>query len=417
MKLSSNSTSKTLTTLAIIMCVLGAIFYAYEYYLRIAPGVMSSELKLAFSIGDKAFGYLVACYFYAYTPLQIPVGLMLDRFGPRKILTFACFLCAFGIYLFSATSHFSVALLGRFLVGFGSAFAYVGVLKIANLWLPKRYFALVAGITSALGMFGAITGTLTMTHLVDSIGWETTLYYAVAVGAVLTAMLWFIIREDVKIPEEMVSFELHGLVKMIKNPQLWINGFIGCLTFLPLLVFADWGVEYLKAIGLTKQEAARGLSMVYLGFAVGGPFWGWFSDQYKSRRIPLMLGSSMSALLMMVIIFMPSPSTLWMYSLLFSMAFFTGAEILIFAVGNDLSPSALSATTAAFMNTLTMVGGFTLPPIIGEWLDKSVQLSAEGLPMISLHDYTLTFIVLPISLAIAAVLSFILKETYHGVAH
>ncbi len=123
---------------AFTMCVLAAVFYCYEYYLRVAPSVMGDELKLTFNLSEAAFGHLAACYYYAYTPMQIPVGMLLDRFGVRKILTIACLLCALGTYFFAATEIFSVAQISRFMIGFGSAFAYVGVLKISDVWLLKQ---------------------------------------------------------------------------------------------------------------------------------------------------------------------------------------------------------------------------------------------------------------------------------------
>ena len=124
-----------------IVCGLGALFYTYEYLLRISPSVMSSELMAAYGITAGAFGNLMAIYYYAYTPMQLPVGMLMDRYGPRRILTAACAACAVGSYLFASSGHLSVAGVGRFLVGFGSAFAFVGVLKLATIWLPKERFA------------------------------------------------------------------------------------------------------------------------------------------------------------------------------------------------------------------------------------------------------------------------------------
>src|SRR6476469_4223069 len=82
---------KVVTGSAITMCLLAILFYYYEYYLRVAPSFMNAELKLTFNLSEAAFGNLAAFFYYAYTPMQIPVGMMMDRFGPRRLLTFACF--------------------------------------------------------------------------------------------------------------------------------------------------------------------------------------------------------------------------------------------------------------------------------------------------------------------------------------
>jgi MFS family permease len=406
---------------AVTMCFLGMAFYCYEYYLRVVPSVMSVELKQTFGLTEAAFGHLAACYNYAYTPMQVPVGMMMDRFGPRRILTFACFLCAFGTYLFAATTNIHVAQIGRLLVGFGSAFAYVGVLKISNVWLPQKYFALVAGLCTTLGALGGIGGQISLSHLVDTLGWQNTLHYSVVVGVVLTVVLWLVLRdsrtkdnkeEQTKYEHVVPSIEFSRLKEMLLSRQLWLNGLIGCLFYMPISGFAEvWAVSFLQAAGMTKHDAAMGSSMVLLGFAIGAPLWGWVSSVIQSRRIPLIVGSFISAVLMALAILEPSSSKLWMFPLLFATGFFAGAEILIFAVSNDLSRPAVSATAAAFMNTLVMIGGMFAPPMIGRLLDKSMQV-VDNLPVLAIQDYSTVFMIIPIALVLAGIFSMLLKETY-----
>lgn len=420
---------KSISIVAITMCVLGAVFYCYEYYLRVAPSVMSSELKYAFNLNDAAFGHLAACYYYAYTPMQIPVGLMMDKYGPRKILTLGCLLCVLGTYLFASTQVLFLAQAGRFLVGFGSAFAYVGVLKISNVWLPQKYFALMAGIATTLGMVGAMSGELTMAYMVSSVGWQSTLFYSVFAGIILTILLWTILRDK---PNHNANLNSHfyesvpennpinpisilsQLIDMFKNRTMWINGVIGCLTFLPLSAFGElWAVPFLETVGFTKPEAALGSSMILLGFAIGSPCVGLLSDVMRSRRIPLVWGSFISAFFMFLAIMFPNTSKLWMYTVLFCCGFFASAEILVFAVGNDINRKEVAATAVAFTNMVTMLGGILLPPIIGKLLDNSKALGV-GTQVISVQDYSGALIVLPMALVFAGILSFYLKESYRN---
>lgn len=409
----------TITWLAISMCGLAAIFYCYEYYLRVAPSVMSNELKSTFLLSDAAFGHLAACYYYAYTPMQIPVGMLLDRFGPKRVLSIACLLSACGTYLFAATHSLWLAQLGRFLVGFGAAFGYVGVLKVADLWLPKKYFALVAGIATTLGMLGAIGGVISMSALVAEMGWQATLHYSVWTGIVLAGLLFLVLKDKNKEFDNggqhftpRVREVWSGLVIMVKNKEMWINGCIGFLTFLPISAFAElWVIPFLETVGLSKSDAALGSSIIFMGFAIGGPCWGMISDLCKSRRLPLIVGSLTAAFFMWLLIMFPSASKLWMYSLLFLASVCTSAEILVFAVSNDQNAKEVCATAASFTNMLTMIGGMLLPPLIGKILDMSVKL-VDGLPVYEASDYTSALMVLPIGLVLAAILSFSLKESY-----
>lgn len=417
------SPDRIMTGLVVSMCVLGAVFYCYEYFLRVAPSVMAFELKSAFSLSDAAFGNLAACYYYAYTPMQIPVGMMMDKYGPRRILTFACLCCVLGTYLFAVTSNVLLAQIGRFLVGFGSAFAYVGILKISDIWLPRKYFVLMAGLASALGMAGAIIGQITMAFMVKSMGWQVTMQYSAYAGIFLMFALLLVLRDEVpqdgknRLKAESSISELKviaGLIEIIKNRAMWMNGVIGCLTFLPLSAFGElWAVPFLETVGFTKAEAALGSSMVSLGFAIGGPCFGIYSEYIKSRRIPLAIGSFISAFFMFLAIAMPSLSKLWMFSLLFLSGFFAAAEILVFAIGNDLSRKEVTATAAAFTNMMVMVSGVIIPPVIGKLLDNSHRIGVDGqLSSIAVHDYTIALMILPVALVLAGFLSIHLKETY-----
>ena len=151
-------TDEIITIIGWLICGLGAIFYSYEYLLRIAPSVMEPALREHFDLSATGFGLLSSIYYFAYVPMQLPVGVLLDRYGPRRLLTFACLICVIGTLLFTGTTVFWIAATGRFLVGFGSAFAFVGVLKLATIWLPENRLAMVSGMTSALGAIGAMLG-------------------------------------------------------------------------------------------------------------------------------------------------------------------------------------------------------------------------------------------------------------------
>ena len=172
-----------------LICGLGALFYCYEYILRISPSVMAQPLAHAFNVDAAMLGNAVAFYYYAYTPMQLPVGVLMDRYGPRRLLAIAALICAGGAYLF-AFGHLGIAEVGRFLVGFGSAFAFVGVLKLASLWLPPSRFAMIAGLVTTLGMLGAMFGDRLLGHFVQQMGWQSTVNLSAAVGVVLAAVIW-----------------------------------------------------------------------------------------------------------------------------------------------------------------------------------------------------------------------------------
>lgn len=407
---------------AFLMCVLGAVFYCYEYYLRVAPSVIQPELIATFKVSQSGLGTMIAYYYLAYVPLQIPVGLMMDFWGPRRVLTFACLLCAMGTFIFAGTDTIWVAKLGRFMVGFGSAFAYVGVLKIANLWLPRKYFAMMAGLCTTLGMLGAMSGGILMAKFVTIVGWQQALFSSAITGLILATALWAVIRD--KSDREVVSLgraSHHGvtiwveLLEIVKSKQLWINGIIGCLTFLPLTAFAEfWSVSYLEQIGFGKESAALGAAIVFLGFAIGGPIWGRTSDLIKSRRLPLMLGSISAALVATFLLMAQINSIYILFITLFMLGLMASAQILVFAVGEDNCRPGMTATTISFTNFLVMIGGISMQPLVGLLLDKMQTTNVSGIVSISTQSFKFALLVMPLGLILASILSFFLKESYNN---
>jgi len=137
---------------------LAAGFFFIEYIARVAPSVMVPDLMSAFSVDATHLGTLSAFMLFAYVAMQIPVGTLVDRFGPHKLLTAMALLCGLACILFSNTHQIIFAELARLLTGISAAFAFVGALKLASTWFPSSRFGLLAGATQALGMLGAFVG-------------------------------------------------------------------------------------------------------------------------------------------------------------------------------------------------------------------------------------------------------------------
>ncbi|MBA2652082.1 MAG: MFS transporter [Tatlockia sp.] len=411
------------------ICSIAVIYYSYEYLLRIAPSVMESTLRDHFSLSATGFGFLSAFYYYAYVPMQLPVGILLDRYGPKRLLAFACFTCVAGTFLFASTYGFWVAAIGRFLVGFGSAFAFVGVLKLATLWLPQDRLAIVSGITSAFGAIGAMLGDNLLMKLVTQVGWRDTLNYSAYFGVGLTLILWFGIREKKKQPTQStrgshVNFKksMRDFRTIIKNKQIWINGLYGCLVYLPATVFAElWGIPYFEhARGLSSTDAGLANSLLFLGFTLGAPIMGYISDKMRRRKLPMFLGAVFAALIMIIILYVPHLTGLQIKVLVFLLGIAYSTECIIFAVSREVSPSDAAATAMATTNMIVMLGAILLQPIVGHLLDLGASVhnqenlfnTMSTVPLYTASDYQFALSIIPIGIIIAGILVLFLKETY-----
>jgi MFS family permease len=404
-----------------LICGLGALFYCYEYLLRIQPSVIVPELMRQFHISADRFSAIISLYYLAYTPMQAVVGVITDLYGPRYILTFAVFVCTIGSFFFAVADNLYFASIGRFLIGFGSAFAFVSALKLASIWLPLNRFALFAGLVTALGMIGGMAGDIGLTHLVATIGWQQTLYAGTILGAILIPIIWFIIRDknnrDQVASSQRVSYRetFSGLLVILKNPQAWLAGFIGCILYLSLSVFAElWGIPFLKEVyHLNANQAALANSAVFLGWLVGAPLTGWISDRMQKRRLPLILGCVLSAISITWVIFVPTTPFFLMIFLLFLFGVFSSIEVVCFAVGRETSPRHVSGAAVSFVNLLVMFGGLALQPLVGKILDMhwSGQM-LQGVRLYSPHSYQIAMSVVPIAIILGILLSSILKESF-----
>lgn len=403
--------------LGILICLVGAFFYCYEFVLRIIPGALQSELSAAFGhISATTFGQLSAFYYFAYSPMQMPVGMLMDRFGPRRLLTFACLCCTLGSWMFSMTSSMLLAGSGRFLVGFGSSFAFVGVLSLAMHWLPRRYFSLVAGLITTLGMLGLVYGEVKITDIAVDLGWYHVLMLLVMIGAGLTVLIFFVVRDGPhgqnKHHYDLPEF-FSNVWAVLKSPQVWLIGFVGACLYTSLSVFGElWGKSYLEqAHHLTKVEAAKTVSAMFLGWAVGAPIAGYFSDKSGRRVLPLVVGAILALICISFVLYYPGLSYVWLNILLFLYGAFSATEIIVFIMGKENSGAKLSGTVFAAVNMIVTLGGVVFQPLVGKLLDTFGDSGiVQGEHVYTVVDYQIALSILPISLLLVMILGFFMKD-------
>ena len=179
-----------------IVWSVGALFFCYAFFQRVAPSVMVADIMRDFAVTGAVLGNLSAFYFYAYAGLQIPVGVTIDRYGPRRVLTAAALLCGAGSLMFGLAPTIAIAYAGRLMVGAGAGFALIGTLKLCAIWFPPERFALVTGLTTMLGAFGAINGQAPLAAAISAYGWRATLVAAAALAVIIAGLVWTLARDD-----------------------------------------------------------------------------------------------------------------------------------------------------------------------------------------------------------------------------
>lgn len=409
------------TFFAWFICALAALFYTYEYLLRIEPGIMIRQLRTYFVITDGGLGLLASMYYWAYTPLQLAVGLITDRFGARLVLISAILTCVIGTWIFGFTHSYFIASAGRFLVGTGSAFAFVGALKLAADWLPRQYFSFYVGLCTSLGMIGAMFGETAMSWVVDHFSWHPVIIDSVWLGTILIGIFFFCVYEKRDFSDKSPqvrkrSMKLLGqsLFKIMSSRMLWQAGFIGCALFLSLSLLAEqWGNSYFqKALHINEQMASYYVDMIFLGWFIGSPFHGFLSEKFRSRRRTLLYGCIMSLVCFMPIILCPHALPKWgLAGLLFLFAFFSSAEISCFAMARDLVELRLTATAVGFMNACVMVGGMIIQPCFG-FLLNFLSGGDHLVSHYTFKEYQTALYIIPVFLLISIVVAYFMKDSY-----
>lgn len=415
--LKNNKIPKKQLVLGFIICFVAALFYCYEFVLRIIPGALQTELSAAFGhISATTFGQISALYYFAYSPMQMPVGMLMDRFGPRRLLTFACVCCTIGSWMFTLTYSMFLVSAGRFLVGFGSSFAFVGVLSLAIHWLPRRYFSLVAGLITTLGMLGLVYGEIKITEWSVRVGWENVLLIIALMGLVLSVLMLFIVRDgptEYKPHKYPLPEFFHNVLKVLMSPEVWLIGCVGACLYTSLSVFGElWGKTYLEqAHHLSKVDAAKTISTVFLGWAIGAPLAGYISDHTGKRLAPLVIGALLSLICISLVLYYPHLSYVSLNVLLFLYGLFSGTEIIVFIMAKECSGAKMSGTVFAATNMIIALAGVLFQPLVGKLLDTFGDSGIVGGEHVyTVVDYQVALSILPISLLLVTILAFFIKD-------
>lgn len=393
-------------------------FYLYEYILRASPGVIANELMSDFSISAGSVGFLIAFYYFAYVPLQIPCGVITDKFGPRKVVTTSALLCIIGSIIFAESTSVYFAQIGRFLIGAGSACAYICSLKITSVWFDKSKFAFIAGISMMIGTFGGIFGGAPFAHLANAQGWRNAMIIAAVVGSIIAVLAWSIIRDKPKskksIPHE--GKLLDGLKIIAAKPQNWLIGLYSLMMFLPLCVFAElWGTPYLmQRFGITNETASYGGIMVLIGYAIGCSVSSKLSDYWKSRRKVMSLSVTYTFIGFAAVLYWPNASFHTVLGLMFFSGIAAGFSILYFTAVQESNPVKYSATSVGFTNALCMTSGFVFQPLLGKLIDYSWDgnFNEAGVPIYALKDYQFAFTAVLLAFFLGRILIIFIEETY-----
>lgn len=409
--------------IAFTICILAAAFYMYEFTLQVSLGVMTNELMQDLGLNAASLGLASAFYFYAYTPMQVPAGLLHDRFGPRRTLTVAILICALGALCFSFSTTVVHASFGRFLMGVGSAFSFSGALMLIARWFPPQHFAVLSGFVQLMSSVGAIGGEVPLAKAIHFWGWRHSMVFLALFGMVLAFVVWWIVRDfpkehqPITMPQQPLEDEgaLSKVKSLIGNtPALWIAAY-SFLIWAPIAAFAGlWGIPFLvSAYHLSTESASYACAAIWIGIGIGSPLSGWISEQIERRCTVLAACAIMGVVASLSIIYCTIPMPL-LYFMLFLMGLAGGGQSLAFCVVRDNSHPKSIGAAIGLNNMATVAGGAILQPIVGYLLYLNWDgITAGHAPVYNATDYRIGLLMIPVCYILAVIVSMkCVKETY-----
>jgi sugar phosphate permease len=391
--------------------------FVLSFFHRTAPAAIASELTREFAIGSAVLGTLAATYFYVYTVLQIPVGVLADTLGPRRILAAGSLVAAMGSLLFGLANAWEVAAVGRTLVGVGVSVAFIAILKISAVWFPAERFATLNGVTMFVGNLGAVAAGAPLAWIVTQTSWRSVFVALAILSAALAVATWMRVRDR---PEDLGFRPVHhhatasisrirwteALARVLANPATWPGFFVNVGIGGSYLAFAGlWAVPFLvESYGMSRVTAAQHASLLLLGVAIGSLAVGLISDRLQSRRAVMRVYALLYALSWspwLAHAQWPLPAT---FAWFFVMGLLIPGFTLSWTVAKEVNRPEHSGIATAVVNVGIFLGTGILQPAVGALLDRG---RSAGDPAAAWHA---GIVLLASAAAFGAAMTFVVRE-------
>jgi len=403
----------------VIWAVASSFFFA-SYFVRTAPSVMALHIMQDLNANALVLGVLAACFYYPYVAMQVPVGILVDKYGAHKLLSIMALMTALGCMLFASAKYVEIAYFSRVLIGFSAAFAFVGAIRLAASWQPSNRLGLIVGLTQGSGMLGAAFAAAPIATAVVHFGWRNTLWliaFSLLGIAVLIALFARDNKNNVSSSDDSDYSVSKALKIIISNPQSWLNGIFVGFMFIPTGIFTEmWGITYLQQVHHVPLKTAALLnSLSFIGWAVGGPLIGWISDYIGRRRICMLLANIGTAITLSLILFVPNLPMFILGILLLLLGISSSGVGICYTLAAEMNSKKIAGTSLAFANMASVIVAAFLLPVIGMILDVADKIEyVNNVPVYSEYAFQIALSFPIVGLLIGCMLIFKIKETFAG---
>lgn len=349
--------------IAWMVWIIASVFYAYQYVLRVMPNIMLSDIMQQFHIDAATFGQFSGVYYIGYSLMHLPIGIMLDRYGPKKIMSVCILLTVIGLLPLIAAHHWMYPILGRFLIGIGSSAAILGLFKIIRMTFKEERFPRMLSLSVTIGLIGAIYGGGPVNYLCTNFGYQTVVYLFAAIGILLAFVTYCMIPNVQSTPQGTIASDVKEVLSNSK--VIWTCISAGLMVG-PLEGFADvWGTVFLKQVCRFNGSIAASLpSMIFIGMCFGSPILSLIAEKTKNYLLTIIGAGITMAIGFLLLLSFQWPSTF--VSLDFAVIGICSAyQILAIYKASTYVREQIAGLTTAVANMIIMIFGYGFHTMIG----------------------------------------------------
>lgn len=346
-----------------ILWLLASFFYAYQYILRVMPNIMLDDIIEQFDMGGTVIGQFSGIYYIGYALFHLPVGMMLDRYGPKKIMTGCILLAVLGLMPLIFSDHWLFPIAGRALVGIGSSAAILGLFKIVRLSFSTEQFSRMLSLAVTIGLIGAIYGGGPVSYMKDLFGFHGVVQI-LAIGGIFLAAVTYLLIPEIKITAP--GSTTANLKHVLGNRKVLLTCLFAGLMVGPLEGFADvWGRAFLRDVyGLDGALAATLPSSIFIGMCFGAPIISFIAEKTKSP-MATMIGSGLAMIISFssLLIWQLSAGAVTFHFILVGIC--CGYQILAICKVSSYVPEEAAGLAAATANMIIMTFGYIFHATMG----------------------------------------------------
>lgn len=351
--------NKKVNTITLVVLLSGIAFYCYEFFLRLITGAYAREIIKHFAISTHlSFSFLISSYNFTYLLMQIPAGVLLDRFGSNKTLAFATFLCGIGNIIF-ILSNYKIALIGRLLVGFGSSFAFIGTLKISKEYFPAKYFGIIASVVISLGTLGAaFSQQVSILFVNQNVSWQIVFLYSGLLALPLSLLFFisFSLEKQSSITRVMPHTKVlyKQIISLLKERKIWFNALWAGLIYVPTAILtAQYGVIFFQSVyNSTTYIALKAITFILMGWVVFSPVITVISNYINKTKSLIVAFIVLAVVTLLWIGLFPRIVGRHLFVYLFFFGCFSSIQVLVWKIFNNFCSSETTAAGIAITNMI-----------------------------------------------------------------